>query len=291
MDRAWKTTSYALNHCFLNGTAPYIFQAKENSYINLLLGADSTDAMYTIGHRSYRLHAGSNIIYYLRKGDTFRIANSDASHEALLIFAPPPCLDQFHTQFQKDRCLVNEGLTTKSDCRLKLLFDQLYRLDKSVSFHTMRATILLLEIILHQIETMVSDAEQGDHALKSQYEKIMMAKQIIDSDLSKNHSIAELAKTVGTNVQYLKKYFKLYYGKTVMAYMTEQKMEHAKTLIMTGDHLVSDVATMTGYKHAAHFSTVFKKHFGFIPNALKYSVIAQESATFLSEAEAFLHLL
>src|SRR5690606_12621322 len=139
-----------------------------------------------------------------------------------------------------------------------------------------------------QIETLaVENENQQVIVIKNHYEKILLAKQIIEEDLSKNHSIPELAKLVGTNVQYLKKYFKLYFGKTVMNYITEKKMEHAKELILTGNHLVSDVARMTGYKHSTHFTTAFKKHFGFIPNSLKYSFLIHQSVTVLSELEQF----
>ena len=126
---------------------------------------------------------------------------------------------------------------------------------------------------------------------KSHYDKIMLAKKIIDTDLSRNYTIHELAKTVGTNEQYLKKYFKQYFGKTVMSYITEAKMEHAKNLIMTGEYRVSDVARMTGYKHSTHFSSAFKKFFGFIPNSLRYTfLLAQEGAQFITEMEQYINM-
>lgn len=92
---------------------------------------------------------------------------------------------------------------------------------------------------------------------------------IIEYDLSKNYTISELAKEVGTNEQYIKKYFKQYFGKTVMNYATNIKMEHAKKLILTGEYRIADVARMIGYKHPSHFTTAFKKYFGFTPNSLR----------------------
>src|SRR5690606_26770613 len=135
------------------------------------------------------------------------------------------------------------GFATKNDARLRLLFEQLCQKPEEDMLHKMKSELILLEIILHQIETLaVENENQQVIVIKNHYEKILLAKQIIEEDLSKNHSIPELAKLVGTNVQYLKKYFKLYFGKTVMNYITEKKMEHAKELILTGNHLVSDVA-------------------------------------------------
>ena len=64
----------------------------------------------------------------------------------------------------------------------------------------------------------------------------------------------------------------------MLNYAIEKKMAYAKELILTGNYLVSDVARMTGYKHATHFTTAFKKHFGFIPNSLRYSLLLQPAA-------------
>ena len=61
-------------------------------------------------------------------------------------------------------------------------------------------------------------------------------------------------------------------------------MEHAKKLILTGDYRISDVARLTGYKHSTHFTTAFKKYFGFIPNSLKYTfLLAQEGVQILTD--------
>lgn len=76
-----------------------------------------------------------------------------------------------------------------------------------------------------------------------------------------------------------------------MNYITEKKMEHAKELILTGNHRVSDVARMTGYKHSTHFTTAFKKHFGFIPNSLKYSFLLQQGTEIFIELEPILGCL
>ena len=105
--------------------------------------------------------------------------------------------------------------------------------------------------------------------MEDQYEKIQLVREILEQDLSKNYRIPDLAREVGTNVQYLKVYFKQYVGQTVMHYATEQKMEYARELILSGNYRIVDVARMTGYRHATHFTAAFKKYYGFIPNVLK----------------------
>src|SRR5690606_21535782 len=130
---------------------------------------------------------------------------------------------------------------------------------------------LFIKALIYQLEDLYPQHDNSEViANKSLYDRVQLAKRIIEKDMAKNYTIHELAKAVGTNEQYLKKYYKQYIGKTVMNYMTEVKMEYAKNLIMAGGHRRSDVARMTGYKHSTHFSTAFKKFFGFIPNSLRY---------------------
>lgn len=124
----------------------------------------------------------------------------------------------------------------------------------------------IFEILYHQL---TDNLQEETHQLSIHYDKVKLAKSIIHEDLSKKITIPELAKIVGTNEQYLKKYFKVYYGKTIASYTTEVKMEHARTLLSSGKHLIVDVSRMTGYKHSTHFTTTFKKYYGFKPIQLK----------------------
>lgn len=101
-------------------------------------------------------------------------------------------------------------------------------------------------------------------------EKIKVAKELIESNLNQNFTIPQLARTVGTNEQYLKKHFKQFYGKTVFNFIVECKMHKAKQMIKERNLKISAISQQLGYKHATHFTTAFKKFFGYTPNALRY---------------------
>lgn len=124
----------------------------------------------------------------------------------------------------------------------------------------------IFELLHHQL---MDNLQEETHQLSVHYDKVKLAKSIIHEDLSRKITIPELAKIVGTNEQYLKKYFKVYYGKTIASYTTEVKMEYARMLLAGGKHLIVDVSRMTGYKHSTHFTTTFKKYYGFKPTQLK----------------------
>jgi len=218
------------------------------------------------------IRGGENIIHTTEIGDSLEWKNISSDNIVILVYIPYNIAANFSLKSEKYADRLSNGMLTKSDSRILLTISQLIELNKQCGdLVLLRIQSLIIDILVHQMETLLAEYENQSLIIsKNHYDKIALAKQIIEKDLTKSFTIPELAKLIGTNEQYLKKYFKQYYGKTVMNYITDHKMNHAKELIMTGDYRVSDVARLTGYKHSTHFTTAFKKYFGFIPNSLRY---------------------
>lgn len=58
-------------------------------------------------------------------------------------------------------------------------------------------------------------------------------------------------------------------GETPGSFFRRYKLNKAAKLLLTGDHNVSEVATLCGFATAAHFSVAFKKQFGVSPGEYK----------------------
>ena len=280
---------YKFKHQFLEGSHTLAYTEKEAYYLNIILGEDSEFINYYIDGHRFSLEKGTNTIHYIAAGTAIDFDSNCHANRCIIILFPPEHLSCFHEKYHQEPDRFRSGYFTRSDQHLRLLFNQIFALTENEDFFKLKCELILLELILRQAETLVVENENHEViALKSHYDKILLAKQIIEDDLSQSHSIPALAKQVGTNVQYLKKYFKQYFGKTVMNYITDKKMEYAKELIMTGDHRIADVAHMTGYKHSTHFTTAFKKHYGFIPNSLKYTFLLKQGAAVLSDLDSLI---
>ncbi|MBD1424387.1 helix-turn-helix transcriptional regulator [Sphingobacterium arenae] len=290
---AWKMTQYAFQHQYIKGNVLFSYETTKACYINILSYNCSQIIHYTLSDNSRILPEGHNVIHYLDADSTIEIRSEDESNHLLVVLIPPGNLHFFHDKYQQESARFANGFMTKSDARFRFLFEQLHGLPETDLLYRMRSELIILEVIFHQIQLLGVDSKDTQQVIvmKEHYEKIRLVKEIIDEDLSKNHSIPALAKQVGTNMQYLKKYFKQYFGTTVMNYVVEKKMEYAKELILTGNYLVSDVARMTGYKHSTHFTTAFKRHFGFIPNSLKYGFLIQQGTEILIDFEYVLGCL
>lgn len=100
---------------------------------------------------------------------------------------------------------------------------------------------------------------------KKQVEIAEKACELFCSDLSKRHSIDEVAREFQVSATSLKNYFQGVYGSSISAYLKQRRIEAAKELLKTSDAKVSRVAASVGYANPGKFSQAFKEHTGSTP--------------------------
>ena len=256
------TQNHVLNQgmrcAIIGNNKPFADTIAAKSLVFLLYKDNNIPLKYTINTQEHK--AGINSAQILWADKELQIAITEMSHTAKAILLIVPYTEIDTNQFDP------KILTYELGYRSRLLLDQSVDNREKKSIGAFMAKSLFYELLYLQLEKIQLTANDK---LKSHYEKAIMAKSIIDEDLGRHHTIPELAKAVGTNEQYLKTYFKQYYNKTISQYSTEMRMECAKKIILSGEYRIFDVARMTGYKHATHFTTAFKKYFGYKPNLLK----------------------
>lgn len=124
------------------------------------------------------------------------------------------------------------------------------------------------EMMAKQISQYHDDMDESKGAMiirRSDVEKVKKAVEIINEDLSKNYSVDQLAKEVGTNVNKLQDGFKYMFNLTVNKYMQQIKLEAAKDMLSTTDHNISQIVGMIGLNNRSYFSKVFKEKYGVSP--------------------------
>lgn len=128
----------------------------------------------------------------------------------------------------------------------------------------------VIELLLLQFEQCEQDEAPSTAGLKqSDIEKMLHARDLILKNMECPCSLIDLAHLVGTNEYYLKKHFKQVFGTTVFGYLNSFRMEQARKMLLEGDQKVGDIASSLGFKYAAHFTSAFKKHFGYLPQKIK----------------------
>jgi len=106
--------------------------------------------------------------------------------------------------------------------------------------------------------------EQQDFATRVD-DRIMRAVLLMEEDLGVSHPIEALADVACLSLSQFKTLFKKSLGAPCNAYLTQRRMERAKTLLMNTDYPVSVVAVEVGYDDASAFTRRFKTHFGQSP--------------------------
>ena len=128
--------------------------------------------------------------------------------------------------------------------------------------------IELLALQISQFELMQLQ-EQPIPLKKEDLEKMLEAREILINHTGEQLSLRSLAHLVGTNEFNLKRNFKIAFGTTVYGYLNQHKMTQAKAMLIEKDLTIAEVSLKMGYKYATHFSTAFKKYFGYLPNKIK----------------------
>ncbi|NQX86439.1 MAG: helix-turn-helix transcriptional regulator [Flavobacteriaceae bacterium] len=138
---------------------------------------------------------------------------------------------------------------------------------RSLFFDSKILELLLLQ--LNQIATYEINLCNQPNSSKELISKMIHVKKIILDRLDQNLLISDLAKIIFTNEFTLKKEFKKQYGSTINGYIFDAKMNKAKELLIKNNLTIREVSELIGYKNPQHFSTAFKRKYGFSPSKLK----------------------
>ena len=92
--------------------------------------------------------------------------------------------------------------------------------------------------------------------------RIARVQELLESDLSRTPSLAELASLACLSLSQYKTLFKQEVGKSTGQYLLELRMEKARALLAHTDYPISIVAEKVGYLDASAFSRRFSAHFG-----------------------------
>lgn len=97
-------------------------------------------------------------------------------------------------------------------------------------------------------------------------------KRYIDDHLSEELAMAELAKNVYLNADYLTRIFKKQMGISINRYIIERRMLHAIWLLENTSLSIGDVAAKVGYYNYSSFNRIFSKVMNMSPSEYKNSI-------------------
>ncbi len=93
--------------------------------------------------------------------------------------------------------------------------------------------------------------------------------QYITKHIEEDISVEKLAKNVYLSQNHLARVFKKKYGKTIVEYIIEYRLNLAKEMLKNTNLTVTTISAKIGYSNYAYFTKLFKKHCGYTPSAYR----------------------
>ncbi len=127
----------------------------------------------------------------------------------------------------------------------------------------------VIELLFQQLENMKAriERQKANSSLKKQeIDQLYQLREILEQRFLEDFSLSQLARLALLNEFKLKKGFKQLFGTTLFGFIHRLRMEYACVLLRETSQTITEIAFTTGYQHAQHFSTAFKKFYGVSPS-------------------------
>lgn len=162
------------------------------------------------------------------------------------------------------RNLFSYKFTPIEKVRMSNNFSQLYNLNKRDDAESIRWKNHFINDIWLLL-TMEAE-HMSKHSIVMDDPAIKQAKEWIDSNMSKNILIKDVAKMIDLHPVQFSNRFQNLYGTTPSRYLLSIRMERSKRYLLHTDYKIDHIAQLCGYDNGFYFSRVFSKHFGMSPS-------------------------
>ncbi len=148
--------------------------------------------------------------------------------------------------------------------RLYRRFTQKYKLDANPYFIECIFFYQLLDQLSIAIKLFSEDSVYNQAQSKENERVIAVAEWSIQNLLN-TPTVIKMSKEAGMSISKFTILFVEILGKSPHRYVLDFKMEYAKTLLLSGQYTVTQVAYKVGYQHVSGFSRIYKSTFGHSP--------------------------
>jgi len=145
-----------------------------------------------------------------------------------------------------------------------------YDMPPGIAFYYYESCVqlLLIEVLNRTADTQTPyKIKYSSHDI----ERAVAAKEIIENDLSRQYTIAELSRITAINEWKLRLTFKHIFGTTIFDYAQSARLEHAKHLLFSTADPIQWIATSCGYPDHSNFTAAFRKRFDYTPEEYRLS--------------------
>lgn len=182
-----------------------------------------------------------------------------------------PLLDDFKNDIHKKNSAILTPKNMAITAEMNSILNEIVNCKRKGVLKCLFLEAKILKLLMLQLEQfeIAQSSYKFEHVKDYDVEKIRIAKNILEENISAPISLIELAHQAGINDFKLKKGFKEIYGNTVFGYLNELRMNEAKKLLLASDKSITEISQYCGYLFVQNFTKVFKKKFGVTPKNFK----------------------
>jgi AraC family transcriptional activator of pyochelin receptor len=238
--------------------------------------------------------AFSNSLFYRKADRIIYQPEKDDPDECLIVFLDPDYIHKKARQYPEVFASLSQRISRqdsfelnknhlRSTPEINRLLEQVQQAEEMGAMSSCYLEMKVNELLLLQVK----QSRQQQCALCSCFvhyrEQIDEARKILEKGYRNPPGIRELSLQVGMCETMLKAGFKSFLGTTVFGYSFDFRMSKALKLLKEGRLSISEISEETGYGYQSHFTTAFKRKFGFTPRECRKRV---RSDFYMSESIA-----
>lgn len=162
-------------------------------------------------------------------------------------------------------CPDNKCTVIKTPPKLLNVFNDIYDESNNAECGYLRLKVLeifhILSEFLPENQIQISDYFSGEYT-----KKVKEIKKEITDNLGEKIYLKQLSEKYDISLTMMKDCFKAVYGKPILSFQREYKMQKATQLLIDTDKKIIEIANELGYANPNKFSTAFKKIIGMTPS-------------------------
>ncbi len=252
--------SFRCRHTYINKSTQKVFADIEDNQCGIIFINTQAFDNYHVAEPGSELYIINITVDYFRR----------------FLSAAHPLYESFCSSFNENTPVLLNEKSIEILPRMKSLLYDMFQTGHQHLYKVLYVKSKFIELLMLQFQVYENSIKSTEvnFVNNANYTKMQEARGIIDANLAQPCTLVDLALQVGTNECYLKKHFKQVYGTTVFGYLHRQRMEKSKELLLNENKKIAEVAKLVGYKHATHFTTAFKKYFGYLPHQVKLLLLS-----------------
>lgn len=261
----------------VNSMCEIAFKSIENfSVVNLIWQRDS-DIVYTPKNSEHTKEADPWLTIqflerrYAIENELINAVSKGLTHKAEMIFSnikPENALESRLTdnlRNTKNYMIILNTLLRKAAEQGKVhpYHIDLVSSDLALKIEAMQASSECEDLLKYMVKKYCRLVNK--HSQKSYSLLIQKVTTQIESDLSSDLSLNNLASIFGVNSSYLSSLFKKETGVTLTEYVNKKRVERAKELLLSTNLQIQHISQRCGILDVNYFTKTFKKHTGLTP--------------------------